>query len=241
MKETEVLGRDNSFRDPSGQKMNLYLYCMKSITRHFLFVLLLLVSNSLPAQPGTLEELTSWMTGNFSSEAQATRDSDYFAISLIMTPIWEERYPGQHWLYVEQAMASRLDKPYRQRIYQVEALSDGSFRSAVYTLPDPEAAIGKSTDSSFFDAWEPEDLDLRDGCAVYLSYQAGVYTGSTRGHGCASNLRGAAYASSRVSISLEGIVSWDQGFDPSGAQVWGAEKGGYEFIRRSFDQNESKP
>jgi hypothetical protein len=26
------------------------------------------------------------------------------------------------------------------------------------------------------------------------------------------------------------IVSWDRGFDASGAQVWGAEKGGYIFL-----------
>ena len=208
---------------------------MKSIVYHLLFVPLLLVTLSLPAQPGSLEELSSWMTGTFTSEAQAARDSDYYAISLIMTPIWQDRYPGQHWLYVEQAMASRLDKPYRQRVYQVEALPDGSFRSAVYTLPDPDGAVGKNADPAYFDQWEPEDLDLRDGCAVYLTYQQGVYTGSTRGQGCASTLRGAAYASSTVTIRPEGIVSWDQGFDTSGVQVWGAEKGGYAFIRNPLD------
>ncbi|MCF8239375.1 MAG: chromophore lyase CpcT/CpeT [Saprospiraceae bacterium] len=204
--------------------------------RAFVFTLWLIcqlfVTTSLTAQSGSLEELTTWMTGTFTSEAQARKDSDYYAISLIMTPIWQNRYPGQHWLYVEQALASRLDKPYRQRVYQVEGLLDGTFRSAVYLIPDEEESVGKSTDATFFDQWEPEDLDILEGCAVQLTYADGVYTGSTRGKNCSSSLRGASYAVSTVTISRDRIVSWDQGFDALGVQVWGAEKGGYVFDPR---------
>ncbi len=200
--------------------------------RAFPFSLLLFfLTTSLSAQPGSLEELTTWMTGTFTSETQASQDSDFYAISLIMTPIWENRYPGQHWLYVEQALVSRLDKPYRQRVYQVEMRPNGTFRSAVYLVPDEEQSIGKSTDPTFFDQWEPEDLEIRDGCAVDLVYTDGVYTGSTKDQDCKSSLRGASYASSVVTISRDQIVSWDQGFDAANVQVWGAEKGGYLFDR----------
>lgn len=193
----------------------------------FLFFL----TTSMSAQAGSLEELTAWMTGAFTSKTQALRDSDYYAISLMVTPIWQDRYPGQHWLYVEQALIADLDKPYRQRIYQVEAMTDGTFRSTVYLLPDNQGAIGKSTDTAFFDRWEPEDLDIRDGCAVVLAYTDGIYTGSTKGQDCKSSLRGASYASSVVTISRDRIVSWDQGFDADNVQVWGAEKEGYLFDR----------
>jgi hypothetical protein len=27
------------------------------------------------------------------------------------------------------------------------------------------------------------------------------------------------------------MISWDQGWNDQGVQVWGAEKGGYEFLR----------
>jgi len=62
-----------------------------------------------------LDQLVKIMSGSFSSEAQSTSDSAFFHISLKMKPIWPTKV-GENWLYVEQAMASALDKPYRQRI-----------------------------------------------------------------------------------------------------------------------------
>ena len=198
----------------------------------FLTVLMFLAGSHGYTQTGSIDELVSMMSGTFASTAQAEQDSDYVSISLIMKPIWVNRYPGQYWLYVEQALATQPDKPYRQRVYQVEALLDGTFSSAVYLLPDEQEAIGKGNDPSFFDQWEPEDLHIRDGCTVYLTYSKGAFTGSTRGQDCQSSLRGASYAASEVSISADKIVSWDRGFDSAGDQVWGAEKGGYIFDRR---------
>lgn len=195
-------------------------------------MLILLAGTAIHAQSGTLVELVSWMSGTFSNTAQAQQDTNYYAITLVMTPIWESRFPGQHWLYVEQALSSRKDQPYRQRIYQVEELENGMFRSAVYLVPDESDAIGKSTNVSFFDQWEPEDLDLREGCAVILSWSGGAYTGSTQGTTCSSSLRGATYTTSVVTIDPNQIISWDRGFDQEGKQVWGADKGGYVFIRQ---------
>jgi len=59
----------------------------------------------------------------------------------------------------------------------------------------------------------------------------GYYTGSTVGKLCESNLRGAAYATSEVTVKSDRIISWDRGFDNEDNQVWGAEKGGYVFLR----------
>jgi hypothetical protein len=28
------------------------------------------------------------------------------------------------------------------------------------------------------------------------------------------------------------MVSWDRGFDKEGKQVWGAQKGGYRFVKK---------
>ena len=58
--------------------------------------------------------LVDWMTGSFSSQAQSLEDEEYFDIRLEMVAIWPMRSDGL-WLYVEQASASALDRPYRQR------------------------------------------------------------------------------------------------------------------------------
>jgi hypothetical protein len=44
-------------------------------------------------------------------------------------------------------------------------------------------------------------------------------------------LRGASYATSEVVITDEQLLSWDRGWDANGKQVWGAETGGYIFVK----------
>jgi len=53
------------------------------------------------------------------------------------------------------------------------------------------------------------------------------------GDGCESTLRGAAYATSEVRLTLARMESWDRGFDRPGTQVWGATEGPYIFERVS--------
>jgi len=179
-----------------------------------------------------LDDLVVMMTGSFSSAAQAAADEEYFEITLHMAPIWEHR-PGVRWLYVEQAVATSPDKPYRQRMYKVTACPDGTFLSAVYTMPDPLRFVGAWQDPSLLDGLAPFDLSLRPGCTVVLDVAkdaAGVF-GSTVDDCCQSSLYGATYATSEVIIFEDSISSWDRGFDADGNHVWGAEKGPYIFDR----------
>ncbi|MEM7659334.1 MAG: chromophore lyase CpcT/CpeT [Bacteroidota bacterium] len=179
-----------------------------------------------------LQALAFFMSGSFDSHEQAEADTNYFNISLHMVPIWEER-AGEHWMYVEQALAARQEAPYRQRVYQLSQGEGDTLSSAVFTLPDPESVIGAWQTPAVFDSLSPEDLILREGCAVYLIPQEdGSYAGSTYPNTCGSTLRGAAYATSSVTVFPGEIVSWDQGFDSTGTQVWGAEDGGYRFVKR---------
>lgn len=171
------------------------------------------------------------MEGTFSSEEQAKNDSDYYDITLHMKKIWTDRTDGK-WLYVEQAMTQMQEKPYRQRIYRVDQLKDGSFISEVYTFEEPLKFAGAWKDESLLSGLTPEMLTLREGCTVYLTLaDNGSFTGGTRGEGCASDLRGSAYATSEVKIDEFGLITWDRGYDKDGNQVWGAVKGGYEFRR----------
>jgi hypothetical protein len=190
---------------------------------------------SAASQDRDLETLVNWMTGDFNSKAQSRRDSDFYDIRLHIRPIWTADKTS-HWLYVEQATASAENKPYRQRVYKVErdpGVKNG-FKSSVYTLSDPAKWTGAYKTPESFDVLKPADITLREGCTVFLEKQAdGTFAGATRGSGCESNLRGAKYATSTVTISKQALISWDQGFDAAGKQVWGAVKGGYEFMKET--------
>lgn len=177
-------------------------------------------------------ELAVWMTGSFSSEAQAIEaPDDYFDIRLFMVPIWTNRDDGA-WLYVEQAAASALERPYRQRVYHLVDTEVG-VRSDVYELPgDALDFAGDWANPERFQTVAPDQLNLREGCSIFLTEATGAYEGSTQGQGCASSLGGAAYATSEVSITKDVLTSWDRGFDSEGNQAWGAEKGPYVFVRK---------
>lgn len=187
---------------------------------------------SRPGHDKDLALLVNYMVGDFSSAAQSERDSAFFDIRLHIRPIWEHDKPN-HWLYVEQATAVSESKPYRQRVYKIEADGKRGYKSIVYTLPNPTEWAGKYKEPSAFDQLKPSELSLRDGCTVFLQKSKnGTFVGSTKGEGCESSLRGAKYTSSTVTISSTMLLSWDQGFNAAGEQVWGATKGGYEFVKQ---------
>lgn len=152
---------------------------------------------------------------------------------LHMAPIWTDRADGR-WLYVEQAMATALDKPYRQRIYCVTDGGDGTVLSAVYELPNAAARVGAWRAPEVFANDDPALLTKRDGCVIRLARSPGpdgAWIGSTNGRDCLSSLRGATYATSEVRLYADRIETWDRGFDANDQQVWGAKKGPYIFLR----------
>ena len=177
-----------------------------------------------------LNALQQAMTGSFDSSLQADTDPEYYNIVLHMEPIWVDK-PG-HYLYVEQAVAGDQKQPYRQRVYKLEE-KGRKLVSRVFELHDPEYFIGAHKAPARFQAISPADLVEKKGCAVYLKPdKLGVYRGSTRKKACKSSLRGATYATSRVSIGSSFVQSWDRGFNDDNEQVWGATKGGYLFFRK---------
>lgn len=182
------------------------------------------------AQQEAVKRFASYLTGSFSSEAQAAEDSDFLPITLESTRIWPSRTDGI-WLYVEQALKGK--SPYRQRVYKVSANTLESFRSDIYTLPDPETFVGAGEQPSLFDGLSVEELALREGCAVIVSYDpnSDTFAGSTNRQDCTSVFRGAAYATSEVTVGPNRLRSWDRGFDDNGKHIWGSEKGPYVFDR----------
>ena len=173
-----------------------------------------------------LKYLVAIMQGTYSSEKQSITDKEYFNISLRMIPIWKEK---GNYLYIEQALFEKQESPYRVRIYKVSQRND-EFVSEIYTLKNEKEWIGKWKTPEAFASLSESDIELKPGCEVILKKQPdGTFIGQTGEKTCPSELRGASYASSKVTVTPTQILSWDQGFDKEGKQVWGAIKGGYVF------------
>lgn len=189
--------------------------------------LIFLGCNKSTKEDQELKELFMLMQGSFNSENQSKKDSTFYNISLHMYPIWKDQ---GNYLYVEQALNSMQDRPYRQRIYRVSRLNDSIFSSAIFTLPNEISWVGKWKTPDTFNSLKPEDLIERKGCDVLLKrVEKNHFKGATAMYTCSSSLRGASYATSEVEIKNNTIVSWDRGFDAEGNHVWGATQGGYIF------------
>ena len=178
-------------------------------------------------KPDHLPELFALMQGSFNSEIQSQVDSTYMNIALHMYPIWKDK---GNYLYVEQALNTKQDQPYRQRIYEVTQLNDSMFSSAIYTIANDSLWIGKWKTPQAFDTLSMDSVTKKEGCEVILKrIQPNYYKGETGEKTCESSLYGASYATSEVEILEDKIISWDRGFDAKGNHIWGAEKGGYIF------------
>jgi CpeT protein len=199
------------------------------LSRVFLCTLCLFNFSESKAQLSSadVDELLRRMVGKFNSEAQSLQDSSFFHITLQMMPIAPVNNKD-HWLYVEQAMASTKHKPYRQRVYQIRLLSDSCIESKVYELKNPSAYINPVPGVIRLTI---DSLTERQGCSIFLKKVGNAFTGSTPGKECLSNLRGATHATSEVVIESERMISWDRGWDREGKQVWGAQKSGYQFVK----------
>lgn len=207
--------------------------------KKLVFIFLFLVSFQSQAQLENIYgTLLAYMTGSFSSEAQSKADSNFYDIRLHMVEIQMGNQPG-NWLYVEQALGSAQDKPYRQRVYQVVEISLGIYESRVYEFENPLQYAGGWNDESKLSNLTFDKLILRDGCSITLKYEHELvgdininrFVGSTGATSCPSSLRGASYATSEVVITEDQLLSWDRGWDVNGKQVWGAETGGYIFVK----------
>ncbi len=171
-------------------------------------------------QEGTIETLLEWMTGSFSSEAQAETSTDPYHVDvrLHMIRIWSDR-PG-YWVYVEQAYATSQNNPYRQRIYRVFE-ENGILQDEIYAIPNAGNYVGSYATPQDFDVLQEIDLELKDGCDVFFSWQEDHFYGSTEGQQCTASIPGVAYLTSETTIFPNYLTSWDLGYNASGVIVMG--------------------
>jgi len=182
-----------------------------------------------------LEPLVSLMVGRFSSAQQADNDSTYFNISLVTVPVMQARTDG-FWMYVEQSLSKSRYRPYRQRVYQVQ-YRNGYWTTSIYLLKNPDFWINAQDDTFRLNRMRTDSLIKRNGCDIMLRRNNRTFSGKTDYSTCPSEVRGAVFATSEVTLQKDKLVSWEKGFSPDGKQVWGAEKGGYIFLREGANEN----
>lgn len=177
-----------------------------------------------PGEPVAADRLHQMLIGRWDSATQAAEDPDYRAITLQMCAIPDSAL-GPRALYVEQAVAGQA--PYRQRVYKVvPGATDDEAATEIFELAHPEAAAGWCDRGGPLDL---EGLSRREGCDARMRWDGARFVGGTHERDCASELRGATWASSDITLSAGRLESWDRGWDDAGTQVWGAEKGPYRF------------
>ncbi|MEI6185372.1 MAG: chromophore lyase CpcT/CpeT [Bacteroidota bacterium] len=207
---------------------------MKSIFSLFLLFAVLTGYTQQQVNKADLDRLASYMSGSFSSEKQHDADTaNYYNISLKMIQIWNTDKDG-YWFYVEQAVAGKEDKPYRQRVYHVSILNDSIIESKIYLLKNPLQYATKQSNSILLGNISKDSLVYKNGCDVYLKKNGTDFVGGTVGNGCESLLRGASYATTEVTIQKDLLTSWDRGYDKEKKQAWGATKGGYHFEKKEI-------
>lgn len=197
-----------------------------------LLSLSLILSSSMLFSQSSFEKLKSAMVGSFNSEKQAKEDSSYFNIRLDMVEIWEST-DEDFWLYVEQAVNKAEAKPYRQRVYHLEKIEEDQFQSSIYKIDSAHWFTGLKHKPELEGKLKMENISLLEGCKILLvTTNAGdEFVGQTEKGKCLNAWGKAKYATSAVLIKKDRMISWDQGWDENDIQVWGAEKGGYVFMK----------
>lgn len=177
----------------------------------------------------TVEQLSSYLTGNYVIADEARYDQNLRDITLHITPVWRDRSDGP-WLYFEQALAVAPEHPYKQQFYQLATSSDGALELQIYDLTDPIAATGAWKDPSRLDTLGPAGLVNRKSCMVILRLQPdGSFKGGSENNGCPSALADTDHVSSEFIVSSTRTIIWDRGYNASGVQIWGPLGGGYIF------------
>lgn len=167
--------------------------------------------------------LIDYMTGSFSSEAQSETSTDPYHVDvrLKMVRIWDHLdTENGYWLYVEQAYASNIGSPYRQRIYRVFE-EDGIIQDEIYAIPTPGSYVGAWETPDVFDAISEAELTIKDGCGVTFNWEGDHFSGETEGTDCTASIPGVAYITSETTIFPTYLTSWDLGYNSSGTIVMG--------------------
>jgi hypothetical protein len=178
-----------------------------------------------------LENLSQMICGVYKLHNEPSPDSEYTALSLSVTPIWENDIHSK-WLYVEKTDEKVLNQPVSQLIYQLTYHDENTIAINQFQIPNQAEYVGGSKIPEIFNTINPELIRLKKGCSIYLDNikdKAGCYIGKSKNKSCKSTIHGVSYMTSKLSICKNTLALWDQGWSAFDVQAWGLEKDGYIF------------
>lgn len=133
-------------------------------------------------------------------------------------------------LYQEQGIVGRLDKPYRQRFLEITTSEEAD--NLVYSHSYKPSNLEQWTNFCNSETRTASQTQLGELiCTVTLKPFLSVYAGKTQSGGCPAQVRGAVKITNQIVLHQDGMDTWDRGFDEWGNQVWGAKDRAYQFRR----------
>ncbi len=190
-----------------------------------------------PVKNPDLERLATWMTGTFSSAAQARSTPGYAEARLTAVPIWKDRADGP-WLFLAQAETATPGDGHftsldvRLRVFQLLHVGDSLFECRSFAVPDEAKAIFTWKAAVPLPDVTPAQLKPLKGCSLILRrVDVGTFQGSTLGSACESASEGTAYVTTELTVTPNDLIWWERAYDERHKQVWGSEKGPYELGR----------
>ncbi len=191
------------------------------------------VAETLPIDR-QVEEVVSYLVGTMDTSAQAATNSDVANVQMTTCRVTvENQDEAGIFLYQEQAVASNLSAPYRQRFLRIAPTDDDRVESLAFKPIEPENWIGLCDRAPEARAIAIADLD-DPLCSVILQREGNFYRGETPAGGCPANFRGAVRITNTIILTETTMETWDRGFDAQGNQVWGADDESYQF--RDFNE-----
>lgn len=196
------------------------------------------VPASLSPTQARMEPLLSWFAGEFSNQEQAGYDKRFTSAELRLVEIWPGEGPFR-WVYAEQFLTERAQRPFRQRIYRFSPLPDGRILMAELTMPRATDFAGAWRRPELLDSLTPQQLSLREGCEIWLTREpGGEYRGSSRVGRCATDFGGATTLVQYLWIGPDSVRLLDRAYDNGARQRWGSPGEGYVYLRKGTRRGE---
>lgn len=171
--------------------------------------------------------LATWMSGDFSNQAQAAAQPALFAhIHIFFRPLPYAFFSGVGF-YSEQVYDYNLWAPYRQGVHRL-VQQDEKIYIENYGLQDPIRFAGSARELSILNTITPNDIQRRYHCSMVFVRDRDCFRGAVEpGNGCLIPKNGVqTYLVSDVEITETTWNSLDRGLDVNThEQIWGSGHG----------------
>ncbi len=171
--------------------------------------------------------VVSHLVGVMDTTAQAATNPKAPSVRMTTCKINIEGGNDSVYLYQEQALISKLNQPYRQRILEIKPSRD-TVESRSYKLVNGSNWINLCNKPDSQRVLRPADIGEAV-CSVFLRPIENGYRGETPPQGCRTNARGAVKITNTIILHSEGMDTYDRGYDSKGNQVWGAQGESYQY------------